>query len=225
MPTILLVRHAQASFGSEDYDVLSPTGIEQAELVAAALARRELNVTRVVSGPARRQRETAAACVAPGGPEVLVDERWDEYATDDIVAAHARVAVSLDGTGGAGEQISSRQFQAVLDDALAAWVASGADGAAAHPWPEFLASRSAALDDLAAALGSGETGLAFTSGGTIAALCAQLLGHPDLLPQLNRVLVNTGITKLAVGRAGITLIAFNDHAHLDEGGGQLLSYR
>ena len=50
-------------------------------------------------------------------------------------------------------------------------------------------------------------------------------GQPDLFPRLNRVLVNTGITKLAVGRAGISLVSFNEHAHLDDGGGQLLTYR
>ncbi len=224
MPTVLLIRHAQASFGSEDYDVLSPTGGEQAQVLAAALERRELNVTRIVSGPARRQLDTAAT-VAAGAHEIAVEERWDEYPTDAVVAAHARVAVSLAGTGDAGEQITSRQFQEVLDGALAAWVQAGAAGPAAQSWPEFLASRRAALDDLAANLGSGETGFAFTSGGAIAAICADLLGHHDLFPRLNRVLVNTGVTKLAIGRGGISLITFNDHAHLDDGGGQLLTYR
>ncbi len=225
MPTVLLVRHAQASFGSEDYDVLSPTGVEQAEVLAGALARRQLNVTRIVSGPARRQRETAAACAAFAGPEVAVDERWDEYLTDDVLAVHSRVAASLDGTGAGGEQITSREFQQVLDGALDAWIAAGAEGGTRQTWPDFLASRKAALADLAGALGSGETGLTFTSGGTIAALAADLLGHADLFPRLNRVLVNTGITKLTVGRAGLSLIAFNEHAHLDDGGGQLLTYR
>ncbi len=225
MPTVLLVRHAQASFGSEDYDVLSPAGVEQAEVLAAALARRELSVTRVVSGPARRQRDTAAACVPPGGPEVAIDERWDEYATEDVLAVHARTAASLDGTGAGGEQITSRQFQQILDGALEAWVAAGAAGETSPTWSEFLASRRAALAELAAALGSGETGLAFTSGGTIAAIVADLLGHPDLLAPLNRVLVNTGVTKLVVGRSGTSLIAFNEHAHLDDGGGRLLTYR
>lgn len=225
MPTILLVRHAQASFGSEDYDVLSPTGVEQAGLLAAALARRQLDVTRVVSGPARRQRETAVACVPPGGPGIAVDGRWDEYPTGDVLAVHARTAASLDGTGTGGEQITSRQFQQVLDGALDAWVASGADSGADQTWPEFLAARRAALAELAAALGSGETGIAFTSGGTIAAIAADLLGHPELLAPLNRVLVNTGVTKLAVGRGGTSLISFNEHTHLDDGGGQLLTYR
>lgn len=225
MPTILLVRHAQASFGSDDYDVLSPTGVEQAGVVAAALARRELNVTRVVSGPARRQLDTAAPVAAALGPAVETDERWDEYRTEEIIAVHGRAEASLAGTGGSGEQITSRQFQEVIDVALSAWVAAGDGGAAAQLWPDFLGSRRAALDELAGALGGGEVGVALTSGGVIAAIAADLLGHHDLFTRLNRVLVNTGITKLAVGRSGISLVAFNEHAHLDDDGGQLLTYR
>lgn len=226
MPTILLVRHAQASFGSADYDVLSPVGHEQTQLLAAALARRGLNVTRVAAGSARRQQDTAAPCAAERGLEVEVDARWNEYETEEVLQHHGQEAVSLDGTGAAGEEISSRRFQAVLDGALGAWVATGAETTATESWPDFLGSRTAALAELAAALDSGETGLVFTSGGVIAALGAHLLGdHPDLFPTLNRVLLNTGITKLAVGRAGTSLISFNEHVHLDDDGGQLLTYR
>jgi broad specificity phosphatase PhoE len=226
VPTILLVRHAQASFGSTDYDVLSPVGHEQTQLVTAALARRDLNVTHIAAGTARRQQDTAAPCAAEHGLEIEIDPRWNEYETEDVLEHHGETAVSLAGTGDAGEEITPRQFQAVLDGALASWVASREGTTAAQSWPHFLESREAALVELAATLGSGETALVFTSGGVIAALGGHLLGgHPDLFPTLNRILLNTGITKLAVGRSGISLISFNEHAHLDDGGGKLLTYR
>jgi broad specificity phosphatase PhoE len=226
VPTILLVRHAQASFGSADYDVLSPVGHEQTQLVTVALARRYLNVTRVAAGTVRRQKDTAAPCAAAHGLEIEVDPRWNEYETEEVLEHHSKAAVSLAGTGGAGEEITSRQFQAVLDGALASWVASREGTTAAQSWPHFLESREQVLAELAATLGSGETALVFTSGGVIAALGGHLLGgHPDLFPTLNRVLVNTGITKLAVGRAGTSMISFNEHAHIDDGGGKLLTYR
>jgi broad specificity phosphatase PhoE len=224
VPTILLVRHAQASFGGADYDVLSPVGHEQTQLLAAAIARRDLNVTHVAAGSARRQLDTAAPLAAERGLEV--DPRWNEYETAEVLEHHGEAAASLAGTGPSGEEITSRQFQAVLDGALASWVASREGTTAAQSWPHFLESRERALAELAATLGSGETALVFTSGGVIAALGGHLLGgHPDLFPTLNRVLVNTGITKLAVGRAGTSLISFNEHAHIDDGGGKLLTYR
>jgi broad specificity phosphatase PhoE len=226
VPTIILVRHAQASFGSADYDVLSPAGIEQTQLLAEAIARRELNVARIGAGTARRQRDTAAPLASARGLEIEIDERWNEYETEEVLVHHGQESVSLDGTGAAGKEITSREFQAVLDGALDAWVTSAGETTAAQTWPAFLDSRTSALAEFAAGLRPGETGLVFTSGGVIAALGADLLlGHADLFPRLNRVLVNTGITKLAVGRAGTSLISFNEHAHIDDGGGALLTYR
>ena len=226
MPTVLLVRHAQASFGSEDYDVLSPVGREQTSVLVATLARRGMNVTRVVAGSARRQRETADPFAAELGLGVDIDPRWNEYETDEVLAHHGTAPVGLDGAGPGGREITSREFQAVLDGALADWVASGEETASAQSWPAFLESRTAALAEFAGALGGGKTGVAFSSGGVIAAICTQLLGaDATLFPRLNRVLVNTGITKLAVGRGGTSLISFNEHAHIDDGGGALLTYR
>jgi broad specificity phosphatase PhoE len=225
VPTVLLVRHAQASFGSADYDVLSSLGVEQANVLSAALDRRNLNVTRIAAGTARRQRETAEPVASARGLEIETDERWNEYETDEVLAHHAKRSVSLEGTGDGGE-ITSRDFQLVLDDALRGWVEAGAETAARQTWPDFLATRTAALADLAAGLGSGETGIVFTSGGVLGAIGAHLLGeHPDLFPRLNKVVVNSGITKLALGRGGTSLIAFNEHGHLDEAGSRLLTYR
>jgi broad specificity phosphatase PhoE len=226
VPTVLLVRHAQASFGSADYDVLSPLGVEQATVLAAALSRRNLNVTRIAAGTARRQRETAEPVAIARGLEIETDERWNEYETEEVLAHHARELVSLQGTGKGGGEISSRDFQAVLDDALRAWVQAGTATSAGQAWPDFLASRNAALAGFAAGLGSGETGLVFSSGGVIAAIGAQLLGeHADLFPRLNQVVVNSGITKLVVGSGGTSLVSFNEHGHLDEAGARLLTYR
>jgi broad specificity phosphatase PhoE len=226
VPTVLLVRHAQASFGSADYDVLSPLGREQTDVVVEALAGRQMNVARVLAGTARRQLDTAAPLAARLGLEVGTDPRWNEYETELVLEHHGVVPVGLDGAGEGGREITSREFQAVLDGALEGWVQSGEGTTAPQSWPAFLAAATGALADLSASLGSGETGIAFTSGGVIAAICTELLGgHPDLLARLNRVLVNTGITKIAVGASGTSLIAFNDHAHIDAGAGALLTYR
>jgi broad specificity phosphatase PhoE len=226
VPTVLLVRHAQASFGTADYDVLSPLGHEQTEILVEALLAREMKVTRILAGTARRQLDTAAPLAARLGLEVGTDWRWNEYETELVLAHHGAAPVGLDGAGEGGREIPSREFQAVLDGALAGWVESGEATQAPQSWPSFLAAGTGALVDLSASLGSGETGIAFTSGGVIAAICTELLGgHPDLLPRLNRVLVNTAITKIAVGASGTSLIAFNDHAHVDAGAGALLTYR
>ena len=59
VPVVLLVRHGQASFGADDYDVLSDLGREQAQLAAGEVARRGLRDPVLVCGSLRRQRDTA----------------------------------------------------------------------------------------------------------------------------------------------------------------------
>jgi hypothetical protein len=41
----------------------------------------------------------------------------------------------------------------------------------------------------------------------------------------NRVAVNTGVTKVVHGRGGTTLVSFNEHGHLEQRGGSLVTYR
>jgi broad specificity phosphatase PhoE len=220
VPTILLLRHAQASFGTADYDVLSETGHRQAEVAHAALTGRGVRPHRLVSGGLRRQLDT----IAPWG-EVQVDPRLDEYDAADILSAHSDSDLRLE-SGEGRTPPDSRAFQAVLDDAMQAWITAGADGGADEPYPAFRDRVTAALEELAAALGSGETAVACTSGGVIAAACVVLLGLPDTaLPAFNRVMVNASVTKVVHGRRGSSLVAFNEHGHLEAAGRGLVTYR
>ncbi len=222
VPTVLLARHGQASFGAEDYDVLSPTGVRQAEVLEAALRRRGVVPTRVISGALRRQRETAAPFGAQA--ELEIDKRWDEYDANEVLTHHADTSLRLDGPG-APEGVDTRAFQAMLEPALRGWIAAGEQSPSAHTWPLFAAAGAAALADLEAELGRGETAIVFTSGGTIAAVCAALLEAPEAFIALNRVLVNTGVSKIVIGAAGTSLIAINDHSHLEETDRALVTYR
>jgi broad specificity phosphatase PhoE len=225
MPSIVLVRHAQASFGAADYDVLSELGHEQVAAVAQALDRRGMRVEKIVSGSLRRQLDTAAEFAQLAGHEVEVDARWNEYASDAVLVHHAETDARLERGEGAPE-ISSRDFQTLLEGALTAWIAAGDDSPADVTWPAFASGVRDALAAAADGLGSGATALVFTSGGPIAAICSRLLGcPPEALVTFNRVAINTGMTKIAVGRGGMTLVSFNEHEHLEGDAARLLTYR
>jgi broad specificity phosphatase PhoE len=215
MPSIVLIRHGQASFGAEDYDALSPGGHAQAEAVARELSRDGRPVERIVSGSLRRQRETAAPAASMLGLSVEVDSRLDEYDMDDILACHSDSQVRTDLQPG-GRQVSSAEFQVALERGIRSWMAAGSDSAAGETWPQFAARTRAAIIELAAGLPSGTTGLAFTSAGVIAALCVSILEIPsETLVVLNRVAVNGAITLVASGRSGLSLISFNEHRYLE----------
>ncbi len=225
MPTVLLVRHGQASFGTDDYDVLSEAGHRQAEIVAASLSDRGYRADRLITGTLRRQRETAAAFAAHGAPDLEIEPRWDEFDSEDILRHHSDTAVRLDHRG-EGEPPSNRAFQAVLEVAQAEWVSHAEHSPTAQTWPAFSGAVTAAFRDLTSQLTSGETVVVVTSGGAIGALLCDLWDAPPaLFPALNRVTVNASVTKLAVGSTGINVISFNDHSHLESVDRALVTYR
>jgi broad specificity phosphatase PhoE len=235
VPTVLLVRHAQASFGAADYDVLSPTGIEQAAALAADLARRGVRVDRVVSGSLARQRDTVAPIAAAAGVRATVDARWNEYATDAILAGYSGTALQLGDPAAdprgplppdARVGMSSREFQDVLERALLGWMAARGARPGEETWPAFAARAGAALDDVVNDLGRGETALVCTSGGVLAAICVRLFElPPSALVAFNRVAVNAAVTRAISGRAGTRVVSFNEHAHLEGDGRTLVTYR
>lgn len=222
MPSLILVRHGQASFGGDDYDVLSELGERQAQIAAEDLAARGLNVTHLWAGGLKRQQQTAAPIAAALGLEIESDPRWNEYDGNDLLAAHSTSTARLDGE----QTVTSRMFQDILERGLRDWAAAGDDSAAEESWPAFRARVDAALMAAVGALGSGETGIAVTSAGAIAAACTSLLhGSIDTYLQLNRVGVNAATTTVTSGASGQTMLSFNDHGHLRRAGDGLITFR
>jgi broad specificity phosphatase PhoE len=219
---LLLVRHGQASFGTADYDVLSETGWEQGRLLGDWLRARGVTPTAVVRGGMRRHRETAEAIrqSAAGWPEAAVDAGWDEFDHLSVVASYPDAP-----TG----DLDRREFQRVFELATARWTAGAHDSEYAEPWSAFRARVTASFDAACRLAGSGETAVAVTSGGTIAAVCAALV-DPDADPaayarmwsRFNTVLVNSSVTRVVVGSTGPRLLTFNEHPHLEDAA---LTYR
>jgi broad specificity phosphatase PhoE len=204
MPAVYLLRHGQASFGTDDYDVLSDLGRRQAAVAGAALARRGLRRPVVVSGGLRRQRDTAViAAEALGVQPSGVDARFDEF------DAHAAVDAHLGGPG-ATDGMSSTDFQVHLDVVMATWMDTGEE-----QWRTFTDGAVAALAELAASLPSGSDAVVATSAGVTAVIAGRLLGADSAgVIAMNRVSVNASITTVVAGARGLSLVSFNDHAHL-----------
>ena len=217
MPAIPLARHGQASFGAADYDVLSDAGHEQAQALADHLTARAITIDRLLSGALVRQRDTAAPIARATGLDVEIDARFDEYDSDGIVAAHASVTEA---------PASNKDFQRILETALAAWIDAGDDAREGESWPVFAARTRDAVADLARSLQSGQTALVVTSGGVLGSICAALLGADDrAFITINRTMINGGLTKVIVGSGGMNLLSLNEHAHLEGPDGSLVTYR
>ena len=115
MGQILLVRHGQASWDAEDYDVLSETGWEQSRVLGRSLVARGISVDAVVRGAMRRHRETAEACLSELGfaGEAEVDQGWDEF---DHLSVLATLPAPFEGRAP-----SKEEFQAWFEEATHRW--------------------------------------------------------------------------------------------------------
>lgn len=220
MGRLLLVRHGQASWDAEDYDVLSEAGWEQSRLLGRALAARGLVPDVVVTGGMRRHRETAEACLGELAPALApeVDPGWDEF---DHVAVLGRLTAPFEG-----RTPSRAEFQEWFEAATDRWTGGRFDQEYAESFTAFTDRVGAALRRTSEAAG---TVLVFSSGGPIAWAAASLLADEPgvaggLWRRLNPVCVNSGVTRLVTGRRGVTLVGFNDHGHLDAVP-DLLTYR
>lgn len=217
MSVLLLVRHGQASWGAEDYDVLSDLGHEQSRRLGKHLASLGVTPTRVWSGGLRRHDETLAAAVGAVGweAEVVTDGGWSEF--DHVELLRRYDDATADDPHRPGD------FNAFFDAAVERWTTGQHDADYAETFAGFSARVDAALRSAVESLGSGETGVVFTSGGAIAWVAASLWGTGvHQWARINSVLLNTGVTKVVAGSRGVNLVSVNEHAHLT---GEALTYR
>jgi broad specificity phosphatase PhoE len=230
---IYLVRHGQASLFGRDYDKLSEVGIEQSRVVGRALVERGVRPDLVVRGPLVRHRETVeAAFEAAGwdvggdiGGDVVVDPRWAEIDHIDIIKALEPTYVSHAAMVDAllVEPEPSVAFRRVFDDALRDWLGGDGGHAYVEAYEEFRSRVDEALADVVSRTGPDDTVVVFSSGGPVAGAISTALDLDTAAwLAVSRLIINASLTKLVVGESGVTLVSFNEHAHVEATG--LLTY-
>ena len=233
MGQILLVRHAQASFGADDYDCLSEHGLAQAARLGQWFTRCARKLDVAVTGAMRRHAQTAEGALEAMAPDLrprqpaIVDTGFDEYDADHVVqcawpefSEPTAMRKHL-----AGHEQPRREFQRLFASAMLRWGSGEQDADYRETWSAFRARCVAALERAVLAA-EGRDLVVFTSGGPITAICAHLMHLPTPRAlELNYVLANTGVTGLSAGRNGLTLRYVNNHAHLDETGAPEVTYR
>ncbi|NVJ14565.1 histidine phosphatase family protein [Myxococcus sp. AM010] len=230
MGVVYLVRHGQASFGAANYDQLSETGLVQARVLGESLRERLPRVDAVVTGTMARHQQTAEACLAALGCGTVAVRTagFNEFDHEEIVARHTPRYADPDVLRAELSQTESPRlaYQALFTDAVARWVAGQHDAEYTEPWSAFGARCRRAMDALIQELGASKTALVFTSGGTITAICQELLRIPDAHAfRLNLTLANCGLTKVLYSERGRYLSTLNEHSHFEGAQRALLTYR
>lgn len=192
-----------------DYDRLSTRGNDQSQALGAHLLAAGTTPTRVVSGNMKRQRQTAQRLIEAAGWDTtaVVDPGWDEFDATDLLNAYPEEDPSA--------KTDSRAFQRLLEKASARWASNNHDADYLESFSAFTQRIDTALDDAVEGLGPGRDAVVVSSSGAIAWAAARLVngGFPQWLA-LNRVTVNSGVTKIVTGSSGKTMVTFNDHGHL-----------
>lgn len=220
MGELLLIRHGQASFGTADYDQLSPVGEQQSRRLGQWLRDSATPPALIASGTLRRHTQTLQLCVDAAGVDAtrLTLPGLDELDHVELLkrhrpdlASHAALSAEL-----ARSDDPQRAFQKIFAAAVARWTGGAHDGDYVRGWPDFRVQTLDALQALAERAAADEGDIwAFTSGGPIAVIVTELLGAP--VPRtfaLSWPLVNTGLTRVRLGPRQRQLVTYNAWPHL-----------
>ena len=253
MITILLARHGQASFGQKNYDNLSELGVTQARMLGEHYANTERRIDAVFSGSLVRQQDSArhfidsyhATLDASSQLTALrsnrlelsdstLIEEFNEFNHQDVLtksnpAFASQMAIAME-IGQA--KVPKLRLAELFDQAMQRWHGGKYDTDYIENWTEFNKRTQRALErirtqaTLVEKPDEDSTVLAFTSGGVIAAITAQLFKQDSQMAyQLNKRLINTGVTAITLQRESLRLLSLNEYSHLFSGGERFVTWR
>ncbi len=206
MGEIWFVRHGQASYGSTNYDRLSPLGHQQAEWLGAHLSASGQAFDQVVCGSLRRHRETLDGIrKSLPTPGFTVDTRLNEMSYFALETAF--LAETGDPHPTSPDE-GARLFRKVI----AAWV----NGQVPAPPETFAAFRGRVLSALSEHARDGLRVLVVSSGGPKGILMQHVLnlGQNEMTETILSV-YNASVSRFSVSGDRLSLLSFNDLAHLD----------
>jgi broad specificity phosphatase PhoE len=224
------IRHGQA--GSRDnYDVLSELGESQARLLGENLAGHNIELDAVYSGNLRRQRQTAEiACEAfrRAGhtvPDIVSDERWNEFSLLSVYKAIARRMMEEDSQF--ARDVEEMQ-EAIRRDphttsgatgrcdaaVIRAWMENRYTGYEGETWAAFRQRIKECATQFHAQKNEKSIAI-FTSATPIAILAGASLGLTDeKLLDILGVIYNTSVTVMRARGDELRLFTFNSILHL-----------
>jgi broad specificity phosphatase PhoE len=212
MAELYLVRHAQAAFGTDDYDRLTELGHRQARWLGEYFAERGMAFDRVLTGTLRRHRETLAGIAEtdPALPAAETLEGLNEYRADALITAYQAAR----GLPPVDQGADRRTHFRLLREVLYLW-ADGALQTDAHPAFAAFSERVAATLDRVRE-GAARRVLVVSSGGPISILLGTVLElAPRMMMNLNLQTRNSAISELAFNARAVHFVSFNTVPHLD----------
>lgn len=212
MGQLYLVRHGQASFGTDDYDRLSDLGRRQCVRLGEFFRQTGVVFEAALTGTLRRQVDSLAG-IAQGMQMAPSAHAWpglNEYDGDALVAAVHPGPVAPPTNPDA-----VRQHFRLLREGLQAWMDGRTEPAGMPSYAEFVAGVRDALDHVRTHHDGAV--LIVSSGGPIATAVAGVLGAPkETAIELNLRIRNSSVTEFVYTAKRHALLSFNTLPHLTD---------
>lgn len=231
MSTLVLIRHAQASFFDDDYDKLSPLGEQQARRLGEYFVKRGIVFDEIYTGPARRHQRTAELTgeeVRRAGlpwPDPMLIPDLQEHSGDKLLThpaitesdRHPQIRELLNAYSNATDRTEiQRGFQRAFEAIVSLWSQGEFPVEGIESWPMFQERVRRGIRELTTSNGkTGRKVASFSSVGPITISLQMALNTP--LPEaltLGWRLRNCSVTTFLFDGDRFTLDSFNSVAHL-----------
>lgn len=231
MSKIYFFRHAQASLGAVNYDVLSPKGELQAAELGNYLAGKKYNFDKIYVGPLRRQQHTFEIVkdvfdkkkLSMPDP-IILDGLKEHRGTGAMKLVMPNLVKTnpffkkLWEEGEANPALKNANMMKGFQHFIQEWAEGNIQAEGILPWADFRRDVKNGLNHILENTGSGETIAAFTSGGTISSITAESLNMADQkrIATMNFTIRNTSFTSFFFSKNQFNLFGFNELPHLSE---------
>lgn len=225
MAEIILIRHGQASFGKENYDLLSSLGQQQCFELGKS-HKGHLQPDRLISGTLERQQQSLKAWqegfdskgMAEASINVEQMAHFNEFDTEDVIAVAFPEFESRENMMRhlMASENPKKTFHKLYQKAVGLWVNAEINGYK----ESFQAFNERVINGLNSVIKSSEPGsttAVFSSAGPIALCLQQGLGlNAASAFSLNEVMANSSVSRLVFNQSGqLNLSYFNCFAHLN----------
>ncbi len=215
MINVYLVRHGQASAGTDNYDRLSTLGIRQAQLLGDYWKKQSFKIDGAFCGTLQRQQHTAELVLAkvdhiPSLQSTEVLNEYDHHTIDKLYGEGLNSDMAVDFTFDQYLEIMTRWQNAAERDANKAM-----------SWQTFSMQGWIAVQEAVAAFEQQQKQtdinlVFFTSGGVIASVVKQVLGLDfDMTMRKLWQTRNASITRLLFDEFGYCMVNSNTIPHLE----------
>lgn len=213
MAEFYLVRHGQASFGTDDYDRLSALGRQQSLWLGQYFAERGITFDQIIIGDQLRHLQTAEEICRGMGCSLSFTKypELNEYDFHALYTEASKDNAELRNLA-AGDQ---RDFYKGLKQVLKLWSTGRLTGPIPESWQAFTQRISHARHLIQRS--GAQSLLVVSSGGAIGMMAQQVLGAPaETAIELNLQIKNASFSHYYFNEHTVRLASFNSTPHLDQ---------